>query len=100
MSNPYFSFCKKQSNNLNLNYLNNLTNQIDCCFTKLCFSPLIQTQIECINKQLLVDVSWPNKAIWKSELNKATKDVLLFEKSLQKAWAVVRNSCMQNLCNA
>ena len=117
MSNPNFLFYKLQSSNLNLDY----TSQIDFCFPKLCFSPLIRTKIECINKQLLVDaeavvqrcsvgkgvlrnfaqnsqentcarvsffppvaasvdVNWSNKAIWKSTLKKATKDVLLFEK--------------------
>ena len=53
-----------QSNNLNLNYPNLLIYQIDFCFSKLYFSSLIQTKIECINKQLLFDVDWPNKAIW------------------------------------
>ena len=77
MSNPNFSFYKLQSNNLNLDYTNILTSQIDFCFPKLRFSPLIRTKIECINKQLLVDVNWPNKAIWKSTLK---KDILLFEK--------------------
>ena len=28
----------------------------------------MQTKIECINKQLLVDANWANKAIWKSVL--------------------------------
>ena len=36
------------------------------------------------HKQLLVDVNWPNKAIWKLALKKATKDILLFEKSFLK----------------
>ena len=80
----HLSFYKIQSNNLNLNYANNLTNQTDFCLTKLYFSPLIQTKIEWINKQLLVDVNWLSKAIWKSGLNKAIKDVLLFEKLFKK----------------
>ena len=29
--------------------------------------------------QLLVDINWPSKAIWKPALNNATEDVLLFE---------------------
>ena len=71
---------KIQSNNLIFDYPNILINQIDFSFRKLYLSPLIRTKIECINKQRLVDVNWPNKAIWKSELNKATKNILLFEK--------------------
>ena len=31
-------------------------------FDHLNFSLLIRTQIECINKELLVDINWPNKA--------------------------------------
>ena len=46
------------------------------------FNPLVQTKIECINKQLLVDVNQPNKAVWKSALNKATEGISLFEESL------------------
>ena len=42
----------------------------------------MQTKIERINKQLLVDANWPNKAIWESVLDKAIKDVLLFGKSI------------------
>ena len=61
MSNQHFSFSKIQANNLNLDYSNVLTNQIDFCFPKLYFSPLIRTKIECINKQLLVYINWPNK---------------------------------------
>ena len=41
---------KIQSSNLNLNYPNILTNQIDFCFPKLYFSPLIRTKMEFINK--------------------------------------------------
>ena len=81
MSNPHFSY-KIQSNNWNLDYPNILTNQIDFRFPKLHFRPLIRSKIEYINKQLLVDVNWSNKAIWKSALNKGTTYVLLFEKSL------------------
>ena len=81
MSDPHFSFYKIQSNNLNLDYPNILNNQIDFRFPKLYFSPLIRSKIEGINKQLLVDFNWPNKAIWKSVLNKTTNDVLLFKKS-------------------
>ena len=80
MNNQHFPFYKKQSHNLSLNYPNILTNQINSCFSKLCFSPLIRTKIECINKQLLVDVNCPNKAIWKLALDKTKKDVLLLEK--------------------
>ena len=57
MGREHFSFYKIESNNLNLHYLNILTNQIVLCFPKLYFSPLVQTKIECINKQLLVDVN-------------------------------------------
>ena len=54
MSNQVFSFYTIQPNNVN--------NQID--FNQiLCFNPLIQTKMEWINKQLLVDVRWANKAI-------------------------------------
>ena len=35
--------------------------------------PLIQTQTESNNKQILVDVNWLNKAIW--ELNKKLRGV-------------------------
>ena len=80
MSNQNFSFYKIKSNNSNLDYPNILTKRIDYFFPKLYFSPLIWTKIECINKQLLVNVNQPNKAIWKPALNKATKDALLFEK--------------------
>ena len=45
--------------------------------------PLIQTQIESINKQLLVDLNWLDKGIWK--LIKRLKDVLLCKISFQKA---------------
>ena len=74
MTNTHFSFYKKHSNNLNLNYPNILTNQTDFCFPKLYLSALIRTKIECMNKQLLNDVNWPNEAIWKSLLNKVTND--------------------------
>ena len=57
MGREHFSFYKIESNNLNLHYPNILTNQIVLCFPKLYFSPLVQTKIECINKQLLVDVN-------------------------------------------
>ena len=40
------------------------------------------------------------KAIWKSALIKAIKDVLLFEKSFSKAWTSVQNSYIQSLYNA
>ena len=45
--------------------------------------PLIQTQIESINKQLLVDLNWLAKGIWK--LIKSLKGVLLCKISFQKA---------------
>ena len=76
-------FYKIRFNNY-FNYPNILTNQTDFCFPKLYFSLSVPTKIVCINKQLLVDVIWPNKTICKSSLNKATKDVLLFEKSFWK----------------
>ena len=44
--------------------------------------PLIQTQIESINKKILADVNWLNKAIW--PLNKTLKSVLLCKISFQK----------------
>ena len=92
MSNAHFSFYKIQSSNWNLDYPNMLTNQIDFRFPKLYFSPLIRNKIECINKQLLVYVNRPSKAIWESVLNNAIKYVLLFEKSFSKAWTGVQSS--------
>ena len=68
MSNQNFLFYKIQSNNLNLDYPNILTNQTDFCFPKLCFSSLIRTKTDNINKQSLIDVTWPNKPMWKSAL--------------------------------
>ena len=65
---------------MNLDYPNILTNHIDFCFLKLYFSVLTRKKIESINKQL-VDVNWPNKAILKSALDNAAKEVLLSEKS-------------------
>ena len=73
MSKQHFLIHKTQSNNFSLDYPNKLTNQIDLYFQKLYFSPLIRMKIECIDKQLLVDVNYSNKAIWKSTLNKASK---------------------------
>ena len=70
MNNPKLWFYRMQSNNLNLDYLNVLTNQIDFCFSKLYLSTLIRTKIECITKQLLVDINWPSKAIFNSALIK------------------------------
>ena len=53
------------------------------------FSPLIPTQIECFNKQLLLllmvigyvnyYLNWHNEAIWKTGSCRATKDLLLCE---------------------
>ena len=63
MSSQKFLFCKIQSNNLNLDYPNILTNQLDFCFPKLYFSSLIRTKAECINKHPLINVNWPNKAM-------------------------------------
>ena len=93
MSNPHFSFYKTQSKNLNLDYPNILTNPNDFCFPKLYFSPLIQTEIECISKQLLIDANSPNKV--KLVLNKTTKDALLSINHSKKHG----NSYIQNLCN-
>ena len=84
MSMKHFSFHKIKSNNLNLGYLNKLTNQIDLCFPKLYFSPSIRAKIECIEKELLVHLNWSNKAIWKSALNRATKDVFVIWKIILK----------------
>ena len=56
-----------------------LSIQIVLCFPKSYCSPLIRTQTECINKKLLVDVNPFNKAISKSTLRKAFKDVLLWQ---------------------
>ena len=81
MSKQNFLFYKIQSSNLNLDFSNILTNQIDFCFPKLYFSPFIRTKIERINKQLLFNVNRSNKAIRKLALTKATKEALLFEKS-------------------
>ena len=52
-------------------YLKVLTMEVDLCFPTLCFSSLFQTLMDCINKQLLVDVNWLNKAIMKSALCQA-----------------------------
>ena len=38
---------------------------------------MILTQIKRMNKQILLDAKWLNKAIWR--LNKTLKDVLLCE---------------------
>ena len=67
------------SSDLNFDYLNVVIILINLYFAKLCFSPLVRTYIECINKQLLVDINWLSKAIWKSELRKEIKDVSLCE---------------------
>ena len=56
--------------NLNSTYSKILTIQIDFCSLKLCFSPLMWTQAGCIGKQVLVDVNWLNKTIYKSLLRK------------------------------
>ena len=84
MSKQHFSFYKIESNNLNLDYLIKLSNEIDLCFLKLYFSPSIRAKIECIEKELLVDLNWSNKAIWKSALNRATKDVFVLWKIILK----------------
>ena len=52
-----FFLYKIQFNNLNLDYPNILTNQIDFCFPKLYFGSLIRTKTECINKQPFIDVN-------------------------------------------
>ena len=56
---------------MNSNYLDVFAIQFD--FPRLDFSPLIRTDIECINKQLLVDVNWLNKATSKPPLSRAMK---------------------------
>ena len=68
MSSQNFLFYKIESNNLNLDYPNILTNQTDYSFPKLYFSSLIRTETDSINKQSPIDVTWPNKAMWKSAL--------------------------------
>ena len=62
-----------------------MTNQIDLYFLKLYFSPLIRTKIECMDKQLLVDFNWSNKAIWKSVLNKTTKYFFVIREIILKS---------------
>ena len=52
-----FFLNKIQSNNLNLDYPDILTDQIDFCFLKVYFSSLIRTKIECINKQSLININ-------------------------------------------
>ena len=81
MSSQYFLFYKIQSNNLNLNYLNILTNQTDFCFPKLYFSSLIRTKADRINKQLLINLIGLIKP-YGSLRFKATQYVLLFERSI------------------
>ena len=54
------SSIKFNSDNSNI-----LTIQTDFSFLKQNFSSLVQTQEERINKQILVDVNYFNKAIWK-----------------------------------
>ena len=68
MSSQKNLFYKIRSNNLNLDYPDILTDQIDFCFLKVYFSSLIRTKIECIDKQPLINVNRPNKAMWKSAL--------------------------------
>ena len=82
MNNQKFSFYKLQSNNSNLDYWNIFTNQIDFCFSKLSSGQLIRTNVECVNKQVLIEINWPSKAVSKSALNKATKEVLMIEKEI------------------
>ena len=69
ISNPYFWLCKIPSNYLNSNCSSILTIQLNSCFSKLYFSLLIRTQIDCTNKHILADDKWINKAIWKLVLN-------------------------------
>lgn len=59
----------RMSNNLKPHRLDVLIIQIDFCFRKLYVSLLIETQIVCINKPLLVDDNVLNKAIWKLVLS-------------------------------
>ena len=63
MNDPHFSLHKMLSDNLNSDYLSAGTAQIEICFLKLYFSPLIRTPIEWTNKPMLVDVNQLNKAI-------------------------------------
>ena len=57
MSSQNFLFYKIQSNNLNLDYPNILTNPTDFCFPKLYFSLLIRTKTNGIKTQPLIDVT-------------------------------------------
>ena len=77
ISYSHFSFCKMPRNNFNSDQSTVFIVQIYFYLPKLYFSLLIGTQIDGINKQQLVLVNWLNKAIWKSALNIATKDLLL-----------------------
>ena len=70
-------FHKMPPSYLNSDYSDTLfkTIQTDSSFPTLYFSPLIQTQMECINK--LVDFNWLNRAILKLVLTKVIKCVSL-----------------------
>lgn len=82
MSNPQSSLCKRSSNKFSSDNSNVLTDKIGFCFRNRNFSPLIQIQLDC--KQILLDVNWFNKTIWKSALSKAMRDVLLYHISVLK----------------
>ena len=82
MSNPQSSLCKRSSNKFSSDNSNVLTDKIGFCFRNRKFSPLIQIQLDC--KQILLDVNWFNKTIWKSALSKAMRDVLLYHISVLK----------------
>ena len=82
MSNPHSSLCKRPSNKFSSDNLNVLTDKIGFCFRKRNFSPLIQIQLDC--KQILLDINWFHKTIWKSALSKAMRDVLLYHISVLK----------------
>ena len=59
----------RMSNNLKPHRLDVLIIQIDFCLIRLYVSLLIETQIVCINKSLLVGDNVLNKAIWKLVLS-------------------------------
>lgn len=64
-----FLMSNRMSNNLKPHRLDVLIIQIDFCLIRLYVSLLIETQIVCINKSLLVDDNVLNKAIWKLVLS-------------------------------
>ena len=57
-------------------------------FTKVIFQSINLSKIDCNNKQLLLDVNWSNKTIWKLASNKATKMFCYSKNYFKKQWQV------------